>query len=220
MTLRMSDIRCVDLFCGVGGLTHGLTRGGIRVSAGIDIDENCRFPYEANNRSVFIQQDVRTLNAEQLDRHYSSSHLRLLAGCAPCQSFSTYSRVGRSKRSDNLWPLLGEFGRLVRQTQPHLITMENVPQLADHKVFQEFLAELSGYQVSYEIVECSLYGVPQTRKRLVLLASKLGPICLIKPQDWQGAPAKAATPSPRFRRSRQETGTQRMPCMVPVASRK
>lgn len=189
MTARIRDISCVDLFCGVGGLTHGLERGGVRVSAGIDVDEDCRYPYESNNPSAFIRRDVRELTAKELLNLYCSSPIQLLAGCAPCQSFSTYSRIGRSKRRDNLWPLLNEFGRLVRQTQPHIVTMENVPQLASHEVFQTFLRQLTGYQINYHIVECAQYGVPQTRKRLVLLASRLGPIRLIEPEEWKSATA-------------------------------
>lgn len=184
MKREAADLSCVDLFCGVGGLTHGLVRGGIRVVAGIDIDEDCRFAYEANNASTFIQQDIRDVTAQQLNALFRRVNLRLLAGCAPCQSFSTYSRRGRLERSDNLWPLLTEFGRLVRETNPDLITMENVPQLLHHPVFDKFLAQLSGYEIAHETVECARYGVPQTRKRLVLLASKLGPIRLLSAEEW------------------------------------
>lgn len=105
----------------------------------------------------------------------------MLAGCAPCQPFSTYSRKGRSTRVDEKWDLLYDFGRLVNDLQPELVTMENVPQLLDHHVFNEFLEMFSGYQTWYDVVDCAKYGVPQTRKRLVFLASKLGPISLIPP---------------------------------------
>lgn len=201
MTSLPSDVRCVDLFCGVGGLTHGLIRGGIRVAAGFDIDEQCRFAYEANNDSVFLRRDVRSLTAQDLVPHFRSASIRLLAGCAPCQSFSTYSRIGRSERSDNLWPLLKEFGRLVRDVEPDLVTMENVPQLLNHSVFEDFLLDLAGYNLTHEIVECALYGVPQTRRRLVLLASRFGPIRLLRPDEWnapQGTVREAIATYPRL----------------------
>jgi DNA (cytosine-5)-methyltransferase 1 len=137
-------IKAVDLFCGAGGLTHGLVRGGIKVVAGVDLDPQCRYPFEANNDAKFLEEDVSTLSADRLRKLYGRGGLRLLAGCAPCQPFSTYSRSGRNPRYEDEWPLVSSFGRLVRDLRPHMVTMENVPQLADHAVFAEFLASLSG----------------------------------------------------------------------------
>jgi DNA (cytosine-5)-methyltransferase 1 len=178
---QVRKIACVDLFCGVGGLTHGLIRGGLEVVAGFDVDENCRYPYQSNNNALFATKDVRNLTAAELCSHFPPGKLRLIAGCAPCQPFSTYTRKGRGQRNGSKWDLLLDFARLVRETQPELVTMENVPQLLEHAVFGEFLSALVGYTVQYEIVECSQFGVPQTRKRFVLLASKLGPIKFISP---------------------------------------
>jgi DNA (cytosine-5)-methyltransferase 1 len=172
----------VDLFCGVGGLTHGLARGGIAVVAGVDFDPACRFAYESNNLAKFLHRDVRTLTAEDVSSSFGTAPIRLLAGCAPCQPFSTYSRARRGQRSDEMWDLLVEFGKLIHEVQPELVTMENVPELAQHGVFEAFLRDLGGYSVSYGIVECQRYGIPQTRKRLVLLASRLGSIRLVEPE--------------------------------------
>ncbi len=167
-------IQAVDLFCGVGGLTHGLLRAGIKVTTGVDLDSTCRFPYEANNSASFIEKDVKNLSGDAVRKMFSSKGLTLLAGCAPCQPFSTYSRSGRKSRGNEDWALVGSFGRLIREVQPDLVTMENVPQVEQHSVFDQFLEDLSGYYVSWSVVECSAIGVPQTRKRLVLFASKLG----------------------------------------------
>jgi len=175
-------IACVDLFCGIGGLTHGLENGGVRVVAGVDTDEQCRFAYEANNRATFIHRDVREVSGVELESMWAKkTAYRLLAGCAPCQPFSTYSRKGRSSRADDKWGLVLDFGRLIEETKPDFITMENVPQLADHAVFQEFLRSTRDYHNWYGVVECSSYGVPQTRKRLVLLGSRWGEIALAPP---------------------------------------
>lgn len=171
---KVPKIVGVDLFCGVGGLTHGLVRGGIHVAAGIDIDASCRFPFEANNSAIFLERDVAKLKAEELFPFYEGADFSLLAGCAPCQPFSTYSRSGRNSEYESQWPLVSSFGRLVKKVQPDLVTMENVPQLADHPVFQQLLKNLSGYKKWWKIVECASIGVPQTRKRLVLLASRIG----------------------------------------------
>ena len=176
-----AHITGIDLFCGVGGLTHGLIRGGIRITAGIDVDATCKFPYEANNDAVFLQKDVRTLKASDIQPFLGSDTIRLIAGCAPCQPFSTYSQKCRRNGDDRKWDLLLDFGRIVDELQPELVTMENVPQLLGHKVFEKFLVSLSGYHLWHNIVECAAYGVPQTRKRLVLLASRLGPVELMAP---------------------------------------
>jgi DNA (cytosine-5)-methyltransferase 1 len=167
-------IKAVDLFCGVGGLTHGLARGGINVVAGVDVDGYCRYPYEANNRAVFVEQDVDTLTATSVKRWIADAPLTLIAGCAPCQPFSTYSRSGRKERGDSDWGLVASFGRIVRSVRPHFVTMENVPQIQDHGVFQDFLKALDGYHIVWQTVECATIGVPQTRKRFVLLASRVG----------------------------------------------
>lgn len=164
----------IDLFCGVGGLTHGLVRGGIQVVAGIDIDSSCKFPFEENNSAAFLESDIGKLKAEDIAHFYSGADFTLLAGCAPCQPFSTYSRSARNSKYESQWPLVSSFGRLVKEIKPDLVTMENVPQLADHPVFQQFLKNLSGYKKWWQIVECSSIGIPQNRKRLVLLASRLG----------------------------------------------
>ncbi len=179
-------ITCVDLFCGVGGLTHGLTRKGINVIRGIDTDARCRFPYESNNGAHFVERDIRDVSAAELAGMFDGARFRLLAGCAPCQPFSTYSRSGRQDRNDAKWSLVSDFARLVRQTQPELVTMENVPQLVEHDVFQDFLGSLEGYSKWFRIVECAPYGIPQTRKRLVLLASRIGQVRLKRPTLSEG----------------------------------
>ncbi len=170
---RRPRIHAVDLFCGVGGLTHGLVRGGVQVKAGIDVDPGCRFAYEQNNSADFLERDIESVQAADIERYFSDGDVSLLAGCAPCQPFSTYSRRGRSDRADSQWPLVLAFGRLIEQVKPDLVTMENVPQLLDHDVFQQFLTSLNGYATWWSVVECASFGIPQTRKRLVLLASRL-----------------------------------------------
>jgi DNA (cytosine-5)-methyltransferase 1 len=164
----------VDLFCGVGGLTHGLQLAGVGMAAGIDIDPSCAYPYEHNNDAVFIERDIETVEAAEIASFFPSQGLKLLAGCAPCQPFSTYSRSNRDRRHDAEWPLVLTFGRLVEELQPDLVTMENVPQILDDDVFDGFLKCLTDYHVHWSVVECASLGIPQTRKRVVLLASRLG----------------------------------------------
>jgi DNA (cytosine-5)-methyltransferase 1 len=173
-------IEAVDLFCGAGGLTHGLENSGINVIAGYDIDAACRYAYESNNSAKFFEQDIVEIDSVTIKNHYSESAVKLLAGCAPCQPFSNY-RQGKSK--DHKWGLLYSFGKLIAETNPDLISMENVPELVRHKVYEDFLKLLliKGYHVSNSVVFCPDYGIPQNRKRLVLLASKFGTLRLIEP---------------------------------------
>lgn len=172
----MPQIKAVDLFCGVGGLTHGLENARIDVVAGVDTDPRSRFAYEHNNASRFILKDVRDVQGADLIQLFGEADIRVLAGCAPCQPFSTYSRVTKRQRTHEDWGLLKEFGRLVQAVRPHLVTMENVPSLASQEVFEEFRSYLSGYRIWFDIVDLATIGVPQTRKRLVLIASQLGDI--------------------------------------------
>ncbi|MDL5600510.1 DNA cytosine methyltransferase [Metapseudomonas otitidis] len=177
-------IDAVDLFCGAGGLTAGMRNAGITVHAGYDIESQCRFAYEENNRAVFVAKDVKEVTKEELDAWYAKGkgRYRLLAGCAPCQPFSTYNQ-GKDTSSDSKWPLLYHFARLIRQVQPELVTMENVPDVTKHQVYRDFVKNLEeqGYRVWAQRVACVEYGLPQQRRRHVLLASKLGPIELIAP---------------------------------------
>jgi len=176
------QIEAVDLFCGVGGLTAGLIKSGIKVKAGYDIAEECRFAYEYNNDATFIHKDVAEVTATEVSSWYSKGSIRLLAGCAPCQPFSTYNR-GKDATKDKKWPLLYHFSRLIKEIQPEIITMENVPDVIKHKVYHDFIEELItlGYSINAQEVACVEYGVPQTRRRHVVLASKISNIELIKP---------------------------------------
>ncbi|MFM6013260.1 MAG: DNA cytosine methyltransferase [Dolichospermum sp.] len=173
------NIATVDLFCGAGGLTHGFEQAGLPVKVGYDIDPACKFPYEHNNKAKFILQDIENLSGSDLAEHFSGSSIKILVGCAPCQPFSNYSRRYNDKKSK--WKLLQDFVRLVKESEPDIISMENVLQLKYHAVFQEFIENLENlkyYLEPYE-VNCLNYGIPQSRKRLVLFASKFGKINLI-----------------------------------------
>jgi DNA (cytosine-5)-methyltransferase 1 len=176
-------ISAVDLFCGAGGLTRGLIDAGINVVAGLDTDDDCKFPFEHNNRPAeFLKLNVARLSLKKLKGLYPKGDFRVLVGCAPCQPFSRYTAGKRTER-DSKWELLRSFARLIEGTKPHVVSMENVPDLRNHQVFSEFVARLKKlkYLVSYSVVYSPDYGVPQNRSRLVLFASRLGPIEIVKP---------------------------------------
>lgn len=179
----MTKAACVDLFCGVGGLTHGFVLEGLRVVAGVDLDPACRFPYETNNRTKFVERDIGKVSAADLKRLYGNADVTILAGCAPCQPFSTYVQRYQFDDKDRRWGLLYEFARLAKGVKPDVITMENVPTVAKHEVFHDFMDTLRrlGYTIWFDVVDSSCYGVPQMRRRMVLLASKHGGIKMIEP---------------------------------------
>lgn len=178
----MQRISCVDLFCGAGGLTHGFVLEGLPVLAGIDMDPACRFPYEANNPGQFIERDISKITEAELLVLFGDAELKVLAGCAPCQPFSTYAQR-YDLDGDGKWGLLYEFARLAKGARPDVITMENVPTVAKHAVFHDFVDTLErlDYHVWYDVVDSSQYGVPQKRRRMVLLASKHGKFGIIPP---------------------------------------
>lgn len=155
-----------------------MRQSGVRICAGIDADHTCRYPFEANVRAKFHRMDVAGITPEFVDSLFPPRSTRILAGCAPCQPFSTYAHNTRRDRS-----LPMRFADLIGRMLPDIVAMENVPGLARYSVFKRFLGvlERAEYHVWYGVVDCAQYGVPQTRKRLVLLASRLGPIAMPPP---------------------------------------
>jgi len=178
----VKNLSVVDLFCGVGGLTHGFILENIKVIAGIDNDLTCKYAYEKNNGALFIHKSIKDVKGKDITKLYEKRDLKILVGCAPCQPFSLYSK---KKLKDSRWNLLQEFSRLINEINPEIVSMENVPRLKKCKIFQEFIENLErgGYFVSWKIIFCQDYGIPQSRRRLVLLASKLGKIRLIS-KTW------------------------------------
>lgn len=178
------DVVCVDLFCGAGGLTQGLRQAGVKVVAGVDLDPACKHPYESNHDGIrFHLANVAELEPAVLDEWFGNARVRVLAGCAPCQPFSSYAfRYKKRNEGDDRWRLLNHFGRLVSDMKPRpdIVTMENVPAVIKHPVFKRFRDTLMalGYKVWAEVIHCTSYGLPQRRRRAVLLASLHGDIKL------------------------------------------
>lgn len=182
------------MFCGIGALSHGLKRAGFDIRAGYDTDENCRFAFEENNEAQFYCRDVSTLTAAEISNHYSGSSPSILAGCAPCQPFSTYKH---RYDEDPQWSLIGKFAELACEVQTEFVTMENVPALVRYRsgqVFTNFIETLSegGYAVQWSIAKCEEFGVPQKRRRLVVLASRGADLPPLKPAHFAGMTVREA----------------------------
>ena len=181
MQVIHNNAKVIDLFCGIGGLSHGFVREGFDVIAGIDNDKDCRYGYEKNNGATFIEKDIADVSASDIKELYGDrTALKILIGCAPCQPFS---RLNLNDITETQLQPLTKFAQLIAQVSPEIVSMENVKGLLKNPIFDDFLKVLDehGYHYSYEVVDFSEYGVPQKRHRLVLLASKLGEITLIPP---------------------------------------
>jgi len=171
-------MRAVDFFCGAGGFTFGLREAGIDVLAGVDANEGCRETYTKNNRgATFICADVRTLKGDALAAVVPikrNDDQMVFVGCAPCQPFSQQRRLA-SPHPDGT--LLGHFASLVSEYRPGFVVVENVPGILKVKgrsTFSRFLSMLrsDGYSVDYGVVDAKDFGVPQSRRRLILIASR------------------------------------------------
>lgn len=162
----------VDLFCGAGGLSLGLEQSNITVPLGVEINATAAQTYTHNLNGNVLQDDIRNITGQQIleQLHLQVGELFLLAGCPPCQTFSSLQKDDVTNDARN--NLIFEYTRLIRETQPLFILMENVPGLANgrgRQIFAQALAEIkTSYQVIYDVLNCADYGVPQTRKRLVL----------------------------------------------------
>ncbi|HMK27643.1 MAG TPA: DNA (cytosine-5-)-methyltransferase [Chitinophagaceae bacterium] len=171
----------IDLFCGVGGLSHGFVLEKFDLIAGVDFDLSCKYAYEKNNNAPFYHKNLTRTSSKFISSLFPPNAPRILVGCAPCQAFSPLSH----KYKDNdKWKLLYSFGRIIKDVRPDVISMENVPRLLDYdngNVFTDFCEILlsEGYDIYQRVVNAADYGVPQRRNRLILLASRLGKIELI-----------------------------------------
>lgn len=173
----------IDVFCGAGGLTHGFVRRGFNVVAGIDNDINCKYPYEHNNDTKFIHKSICDIEPNEIVAIFLPNQPKILVGCAPCQPFSSYTHKREYK---DKWDLVVKFAELIAAIKPDVFSMENVPSLVTYKggsVFNEFIEMLDPHYRSdiwWQIVYAPNYGVPQIRKRLVVLGSRLGKVKLLE----------------------------------------
>jgi DNA (cytosine-5)-methyltransferase 1 len=172
----MATFSSIDLFSGAGGLSCGLTAEGFNVAVAVELDPISAKSYKLNHRNTkVLVTDVREIRGPQLlkEAGIAKGELDLLTGCPPCQGFSSL-RTRRRKQyiDDPRNDLIVEILRLIRSTRPRALIIENVPGLANDKRFSEFRKglEKSGYQSEFSVINASDFGIPQRRKRLVLVA--------------------------------------------------
>lgn len=172
-------IKAIDFFCGAGGLTRGLLDAGISVVAGVDNDDRVRKTYESNNApSRFVAADIKNVDIGTLreELNIGPKEPTLYAACTPCQPFSTLNTM---HAEDNRKSLLLDFAAIVEQVPPDYIIVENVPGLGNaygKEIYDEFERTLKNhkFQIDAEKLDAKYFGVPQTRKRFILVASRHG----------------------------------------------
>lgn len=166
----------IDLFCGAGGLTIGLRKAGFRVLGAVDSDLGAVEVYKANHKDVQVwDEDIRGLECGSVKRRLgiNRGELGLLAGCPPCQGFSTIRTLNGARRVvDPRNDLVTDFFRFVEELRPKAVMMENVPGLADDHRFKQFVKDMErlGYIGHFDILNAVDYGVPQRRRRLIYIA--------------------------------------------------
>jgi DNA (cytosine-5)-methyltransferase 1 len=180
-------LHAIDLFCGCGGLTQGLKKAGFRVIWAVDNDSSAVAAYRANHKEVDVREaDIRTLDYETIKRQLKlkKGALDLLAGCPPCQGFSTLRTAnGYYDVYDERNDLLHQFYIFAKTFLPRAVMLENVPGLAETHRFKLFIARMRklGYVGEFEVLDAADYGVPQRRRRLIYIGGRRFTASLAEP---------------------------------------
>jgi len=180
------ELLSIDVFSGVGGLTEGMHLADFRTELAFEIDEIASNAYRSNHpKTNVITKDIRKVSVAEIKRILKGKKIHLLAGCPPCQGFSSMRRLNRDTPvDDERNNLIMEYVRIVKALKPYTIMMENVPGLIEYELFKKAINILENelhYYIDFKIVNVKDYGVPQSRRRLVLVGSRLGEIKVAPP---------------------------------------
>lgn len=176
----MTKIKVFDFFSGCGGTSQGFRQAGFDIVFGLDFDKDASESFKLNfPEAAFVNDDIRTVNCDAISHLFNiedNDGYTLFSGCAPCQPYSKQN--SNKKEGDPRLDLLSEFSRFVSYYLPDFVFVENVPGLQkfnkNEGTFKKFLNTLfeNGYSADFKVIPAAWFGVPQTRERLVLLASK------------------------------------------------
>lgn len=181
----MKKRTAIDLFCGAGGLTQGLKQAGFNVIGAIESHPTYAESYKLNHPKTNLKLcDITEIDPSKYRKELGLrvGELDLLAGCPPCQGYSTIGTRNRGKKNDPRNELVYEVLRFALAFKPKTIMMENVPALANDERLKELQEKLEniGYKIDVKVLKMSHYGVPQARRRMIMLASKLNNIEVVK----------------------------------------
>jgi DNA (cytosine-5)-methyltransferase 1 len=177
---NLSDFKLVDFFCGAGGMSCGFSQAGVKILGGIDIEKQFEKTYKKNNKGAkYINKDITKYRPEQLQKTLNLKKFDdklIFIGCSPCQYWSKINTLKlKSSFTNNL---ISDFQRFIKYFMPGNIVVENVPGLIKAKNnnvllgFLDFLI-FNGYKYEFRIIRTDQYGVPQRRKRFLLIASRV-----------------------------------------------
>ena len=173
-------LRVVDFFCGAGGMSQGMKMSGMKVLVGIDKDKDCKDTYEANHPDTrFLLKDIRYLPRTFLEKECGirrNDDSLIFIGCSPCQYWSNLNTDKKSSKGSK-W-LLEDFWRFVSYYKPGYVVIENVPGIkrrASESGLNKFCEKLkrNRYAIVSDVINAKDYGVPQSRKRFILIANRV-----------------------------------------------
>lgn len=182
--MRKEKPTAIDLFCGAGSLTLGLKKAGFDVIAGVEINKEIAKTYRTNHRKAkLLTKDIRNVTGKEILKLVGKNKIDLIAGCPPCQGFSQLTE--KYKREDPRNDLVLEMARLIKEVKPKMVMMENVSGITTKgkSILDKFAKRLTrmGYLINMNVLQMADYGIPQSRKRFVLLAGKGFDVPLPKP---------------------------------------
>lgn len=203
MTCRSDPetVHVYDFFAGCGGASCGFRAAGMKIAFALDHDTAVRASFEANFPDTHFEfADIRKVSAEAIRSRMQAkrSNPVLFSGCAPCQPYTKQNTIRPKLNRDERVSLLACFAVLVKRCRPDLVFVENVPGLqkldARSQPFGGFVKQLeeAGYELDYRPIKLARYGIPQSRRRLVLVGSRHGKVHL--PEETHGP----GTPNERY----------------------
>lgn len=186
MSKSKRPLRCLDLFCGAGGLSCGLSMAGIDTVTGIDFDSAAIETFNRNGLGKGIVADLEAITSAEI-RKLCANPVDIIVGGPPCQGMSL---SGARNESDKRNRLYKSFVRIVQDLAPEAFLLENVPGLVSlfgGKIRDEIISEFSalGYTVKYQILRASDFGVPQHRRRVVFVGFKHKSFEFPKPSHFE-----------------------------------
>ncbi|MEQ1675223.1 MAG: DNA cytosine methyltransferase [Chitinophagaceae bacterium] len=203
------ELLSIDIFSGCGGLTEGMHQASFKTKIAFEIDEIASTAYRVNHPgTTVITKDIRDVSITEIKEKLNGQTIHLLAGCPPCQGFSKMRTLNKLiPVDDERNGLIMEYVRLVRELMPYTIMMENVPGLVNYDLFKKAISILQDelkYKVDFKVVNVKDYGVPQSRKRLVLVGSRLGKIKVAEGTNKRKTVRDAISHLPNPKKSRDQ----------------
>lgn len=159
-------MKVVDLFCGCGGLSLGFMKAGFDIAAGFDIWDEAIEVYKKNFSHPIIKQDL--MNTEESSRLVKEYNPEMIIGGPPCQDFSS---AGKRNENNGRGDLTVAFAKIISSVQPEWFVMENVERIKTTQKLSDAIKiyKDAGYGLTYTVLDASLCGVPQKRKRFVMI---------------------------------------------------